>query len=163
MMSIPSDGSPLQSERLTTSESHDIPQHSSPDGAFLLFRRDHGLLQLNLTDRTIRPWYASPFNDHGARFSPDGHWVTYSSDQTGRMEIWIRPFSGPGGPRRVSSEGGHDPVWPRDGREIFYENGGKLYSARVIADGTALRVDPAVMLFEGGFAARRLGSRAPFL
>jgi hypothetical protein len=68
------------------------------------------------------------------------------------MEIWIRPFSGPGGPRRVSSEGGHDPVWSRDGREIFYENGGKLFSARVIADGTALRVDPPVMLFEGGFA-----------
>ena len=68
------------------------------------------------------------------------------------MEIWARPFPDPGAPVRISVDGGHDAVWSRDGKEVFYENAGKIMSARVVSETPSLRFEPARMLFEGGFA-----------
>ena len=154
MLSIPSDGSALQPERVTTpGDKTGIPEESSPDGASLLFRMGEDLWLLSLSDRKARPWFETPsFNEQGGRFSPSGKWVVFSSDQTGRMEIFVRPFPGPGAPIGVSSDGGHDAVWSRDGREILYENGGKLMSSRVISEAPELRFEAPRKLFEGGFA-----------
>jgi hypothetical protein len=63
----------------------------------------------------------------------------------------VRPFPGPGAPVRVSPDGGHDPVWSRDGKELFYHNGPKLLSARVVSQAPDFRVEPPQVLFEGGF------------
>ena len=73
------------------------------------------------------------------------------TDQTGSPEVVFRPFPGPGSPIRVSPGGGHDPVWSRDGKELFYQNAGKLMSAEVITWEPALRLKPPRQLFEGGF------------
>jgi len=152
MFRVPSDGSTLQPERLTTDDSPEIPLASSPDGESLLFRKDDDLWVMSLRDRKMRPWVQTPFSEHAGGFSPNGRWVTYSSTQTGQMEVWVRPFPGPGAPIRVSSDGGHDPVWARDGKELFYENTGKLLAARVVSEAPELRLEPPQVLFEGGFA-----------
>jgi len=59
-------------------------------------------------------------------FSPDGRWVAYLSDESGRQEIYVRPFPGPGGKMQISTEGGTEPMWARNGRELFYRNGDKM-------------------------------------
>ena len=62
-------------------------------------------------------------------FSPDGHWLPYGSDVSGRDEVYIRPASGRGEPIQVSTSGGRHPVWPGDGREIFYATGSEAITA----------------------------------
>jgi serine/threonine-protein kinase len=64
-------------------------------------------------------------------FSPDGDWVAYRSNESGRYEIWVRPYPGPGPSHLVSTDGGETPLWSRDGTEIFYRNGQSLMSAAV--------------------------------
>jgi hypothetical protein len=107
---------------------------------------------LHLTDGKTRRWLQTPFAERDGRFSPDGQWLAYTSDQSGSAEVWVRPFPGPGAPVRVSPDGGRDAVWSRDGKELFYLNGLKMLSARVVRDVT-FRVEAARALFEGGFDA----------
>jgi dipeptidyl aminopeptidase/acylaminoacyl peptidase len=153
MYSIPSDGSVLEPERLIPSgDAPELPLTFTPDGKYVLFRKNDDLWMLDLTDRKARPWFLTPFSEHASSFSPDGKWVAYSSNSTGRLEIWARPFPGTGAPVAVSSDGGHDPVWSKDGREILFENAGKLMSTHITSDTPSLRLEPARMLFEGGFA-----------
>jgi dipeptidyl aminopeptidase/acylaminoacyl peptidase len=66
-----------------------------------------------------------------AHFSPDGHWVAYQSQESGRPEIYVRPFQSAGGKIQISTEGGDEPVWSRDGRELFYVNGDKMMAVEV--------------------------------
>ena len=70
-------------------------------------------------------------NSNAAHFSPDGHWIAYQSAESGRTEIYVRPFQGPGGRTQVSTDGGVEPVWSRDGRELFYINGDKTMAVEV--------------------------------
>jgi len=79
-------------------------------------------------DRTAKPFLQTPFNEFGARFSPDGRWVAYVSDETGRNEIYVRPFPGPGEARRLSVAGGVLPRWRRDGKELFFVENERLMS-----------------------------------
>jgi hypothetical protein len=83
-------------------------------------------------------------------FSQDGKWLAYVTDTTGADEVWVRPFPGPGSPVRVSVNGGHDPVWARDGRELFYQEGAKLMVAAV-ASTSPLQMQAPKLLFDGGF------------
>ena len=148
---LPSDGSVTKPERLTMGESAELPTAWSPDGAFVLFGGATNVFVLQMNGRKTQRWLSTPFHEFGARFSPDGRWVAYVSDQTGPLELWVRPFAGPGAPVRVSSGGGHDPVWSHDGKELFYHQGSKVFSARVALQGAGIRVDAPAMLFEGGF------------
>lgn len=63
------------------------------------------------------------------RFSPDGHWVTYVSNESGAPEVFVRPFPGPGGRTQISAGGGTEPVWSPDGRRLFYLTGNDLMAA----------------------------------
>jgi eukaryotic-like serine/threonine-protein kinase len=150
ILSIAADGSATEPERVTANQNPAVPQDWSPDGAFILFQEMRHLHLLHLTDGKTGRWLQAPFAETDGRFSPDGQWLAYSSDQSGSAEVWVRPFPGPGAPVRVSADGGRDPVWSRDGKELFYRNGLKILSARVAPDVT-LRVDPPQALFEGGF------------
>jgi Tol biopolymer transport system component len=73
-------------------------------------------------DAKPAPWLQTPFNETGARFSPDGRWVAYASDETGKYEVYVRPLRGIGERRRISNQGGLGPRWRSDGKEIFYTN-----------------------------------------
>ena len=78
------------------------------------------------------PFLRSPFNEENAHFSPDGHWIAYSSDESGRQEVYILPTPGKVGvKRRVSTAGGREPVWNPRGGELFYLNENRLMSVQV--------------------------------
>jgi serine/threonine-protein kinase len=148
VLSIPADGSATEPERVVATSSPAAPSDWSRDNV-LLFREMNHLQLLHLADGKIRPWLQTQFLESDGRFSPNGQWLAYTSDQGGSTEVWVRPFPGPGVPVQVSSGGGHDAVWSGDGKEVFYRNGFKLLSARVVP-GAAFRVDPPRVLFERG-------------
>lgn len=98
----------------------------SPDRRILAFTQwdpktgyDIWLLPLD-GERKPRPFLQTPAFEAGAMFSPDGRWVAYTSDESGRYEVYVQPFEGPGGKWQVSAEGGQQPRWARNGRELFY-------------------------------------------
>jgi eukaryotic-like serine/threonine-protein kinase len=71
-------------------------------------------------DRKAFPFSQTQFSEWDGRFSPDGRWMMYSSGESGRREVYVRAFPGPGGKWQVSTQGGQDPEWRRDGKEILY-------------------------------------------
>jgi hypothetical protein len=98
----------------------------SPDGRVILYGVQNSttradLWALPLTgDRVPFPVVQTGFDDLSGRFSPDGKWLAYVSNEAGRYEVYVRPFPGPGEKQQVSIGGGMFPYWSRDGRELFY-------------------------------------------
>jgi serine/threonine-protein kinase len=158
---IPADGSGA-AERLTAGEDQQFAGSWSPDGRVLAFMQDDpatggDIWVLSLEgDRKARPFLLTPSNEGGAMFSPDGRWLAYVSDESGRQEIYVRPFPGPGGKWPVSTEGGTEPMWARNGRELFYRNGDKMMVAAVETKPTFAAAKPRV-LFEGHYEASLIG------
>ncbi|HYM10119.1 MAG TPA: protein kinase [Bryobacterales bacterium] len=72
------------------------------------------------------PFLLTPFDERLPRFSPDGKWLAYVSDESGRNDVYVQPFPGPGPKWLVSTDGGTDPVWSKDGRELFYRQGDQM-------------------------------------
>ena len=103
-----------------------VPFSVSPDGKTLLFGRDtttgaFGVYAISLDGKgEIRPFLQSTFTQTAARFSPNGRWVVYHSNESGRDEIYVQPYPGPGGKWLISTQGGTYPIWAHSGREIFY-------------------------------------------
>ena len=124
----------------------------SPDGKYLLFfridpatQRDIWVLPLEGGPAGVPgkpfPWLATPFNERFPKFSPDGRWVAYESDDSQRFEIYVAPFRGQGGTRQISVGGGMYPRWRADGKEIFYVGAnGRLMAAEVSSKGASLEV-----------------------
>jgi serine/threonine-protein kinase len=71
------------------------------------------------------------FDERSPRFSPDGGWLAYVSDESGRDEVYVQPFPGPGPKWLISTDGGVDPVWSRQGRELFYRKGDDIMAVPV--------------------------------
>ena len=94
------------------------------------------------------PLVSSRFNEHDGRLSPDDRWLAYVSDESGRVEIYVQPFPGPGRKTLISTEGGAEPAWSRDGRELFYRRGQELYAVSFSVDGDA---GQPTLLFTGKF------------
>ena len=90
------------------------------------------------------------FHNYNASLSPDGKWMAYNSDESGRFEVYVRPYPGPGGRWQVSLGGGTEPVWSPTGKEIFYRDGDKMMTAAVRTVG-AFEVGARTQLFEGPF------------
>ena len=152
---VAADGTSNQPETIRSQDDLSVPLDWSPDGTRLLFQQAKApakITVLNLGNLDARPWLATPFSDWGGRLSSNGRWLAYASDQTGALEVWVRPFPGPGAPVRISSSGGRLPMWSRDGKEIFFENGPQLLSVRVLAEAPEFRAAAPQLLFEGGFA-----------
>ena len=131
----PTDGSGGP-ERLTTSEYTQIPNSWSPDGQFLVFQETHptsgrDIWVVQLADRKAQPFLVTPANEGTTRISPDGRWLAYLSDESGRNEIYVQPYPGPGGKRQISAEGGTEPVWNPNGRELFYRSGDRMMAVEV--------------------------------
>jgi Tol biopolymer transport system component len=92
---------------------------------------------------------SATFNLGQAHVSPDGRWVAYVSDESGKNQVYVRPFPGPGGRVPVSIEEGQNPRWSHDGRELFYLDPSKnqVMAVEVSADGT-FRAGQPHALFE---------------
>jgi hypothetical protein len=85
----------------------------------------------------------------GANFSPDGRWVVYASNESGRREVYVSPFPGPGGKEQISTAGGTDARWRRNGREILYLSpDNKLMAAAVIVGRDRVDVGDVKPLFD---------------
>lgn len=87
---------------------------------------DIWILPLQGPDRAPRPFKKSIFDEASPKFSPDGRWVAYCSNQSNRSEVYVEAWPGPGMKEQISSDGGTDPIFSRDGRELFYRNGDKM-------------------------------------
>jgi Tol biopolymer transport system component len=100
-------------------------------------------------DREPFPFLQTQFNESHGQFSPDGRWLAYTSDESGRNEIYVRPFPGPGGKWQISIAGGTLPRWGPGGRELFYlGEDDKIMVAEIKAAGSAIDVTGVRSLFE---------------
>src|SRR5262249_28175317 len=145
-------------EVLTAEEGVHNPSSWSPDGGVLLFTRDNDpdpatrpdIWELRLdAERKTRPYIKTPFSEFAARFSPDGRWVAYVSNEPGHAEVHGRPYAGPGGTFPIGT--GTEPVWAHSGRELFYRNGDKMMAVPVTTSET-FKVGKPEQLFEGRYA-----------
>jgi hypothetical protein len=151
-------------ERLTseTALQQEAPTSFSPDGSLVLVDvfnynntssayTSYDIFVLPLSgERKLRPFLQTKFSEMGARFSPDGRWVAYRSDESGQLEIFVQPFPGPGAKWQISTEGGSEPRWSRSGRELFYLHGYKMLMVDVETKPT-FRPGRPQTLFEGRF------------
>ncbi|MGH9787494.1 MAG: protein kinase domain-containing protein [Candidatus Acidiferrales bacterium] len=153
-----------EAETLVEADSSMGPDSVSPDGRFLLFSRlspgtsgDIWVLPLE-GDRKPYPFLNTPANEYAATFSPDGRWVAYVSLESGRPEVYVRAFPGPGGGKwQLSNEGGTQPVWPKGANEIFYRNGERVMAVPVQTQPTFQPGSPRQL-----FAGRYLTWTGPF-
>ncbi len=129
----------------------------SPDGVSLALVTGFGVGGFNIVlrkiggDTTEIPLVATPANEYGPRFSPDGHWLAYTSDETGRPEVYVRPFPGNGPRVQISNDGGSQAAWSGDSRRIFYRSGSAFMEATVAPSSTTLSVATRRKLFEGSY------------
>jgi Tol biopolymer transport system component len=136
------------------------PQDWSPDGRFVLYRSndpgtgdDLWLLPLD-GDRKPRPLIRTDADETQARFSPDGRWVAYTTNQSGGNEVYVQPFPPSGAQWQVSRDGGMEPQWRSDGKELFYISSDQtLMSVDVRATDTFMAATPKP-LFAIGQATR---------
>ena len=141
---------------MTTSENLHVPMSISPDGQLLAFIESNPTTGLDiwvtsLSDHKAQPFIRTSFNESVARFSPDGRWLAYISNESGRNEIYAQPYPGPGGKRQISTEGGTEPVWNPNGRELFYRSGDKMMAVDIATQPSFSTGKPHV-LFEGGYS-----------
>jgi Tol biopolymer transport system component len=142
-------------EKLAISDFIHVPDSFSPDGQLLAFHEANpttgeDILVLRLSDRKVQPFLRTPFNEADPRFSPDGRWIAYMSDESGRSEIYAQPYPGPGGKWQISTDGGTEPVWNRNERELFYRSGNKMMAVEITTQPNFALGNPRV-LFEGPY------------
>jgi eukaryotic-like serine/threonine-protein kinase len=139
------------------------PGSVSPDGEWLVFEevgggRGYDIFAMRLSgDRTPRPLVASSANERNPRISPDGRWLLFVSEGSGRPEIFAQPFPGPGSRTPVSSNGGIEPLWSRDGRQVFYLEGNRLMAVSVSTTPTFSAGIPRA-LFEARYPSSTTGT-----
>jgi dipeptidyl aminopeptidase/acylaminoacyl peptidase len=146
-----------KAERLTTNESaqSDVSGAWSPDGQTLAYESlvpgaGYDLWVYRLSDHKTQPFLQTRFNEIAPRFSPDGRWLAYVSDESGRSEIYVQPYPGPGGKWQVSTDGGTEPVWARNG-ELFYRNGDKMMAVETNTKSN-FSADKPKLVFERRYA-----------
>jgi eukaryotic-like serine/threonine-protein kinase len=120
-----------QPKLLLHSGENDFIHEWSPDGKLLLYRNGPITWALPL-DGTSKPW--GPYSMENARISPNGRWVAYTSNQSGRSEVYVKSFPPSEGKWQVSVDGGMEPTWRKDGKELYYTSGDKLIAMDVKTD-----------------------------
>jgi serine/threonine-protein kinase len=132
-----------------------VPMSWSPDGANLAFderkpsaERDIWILN---RDGAASPFLVTPFDESSPAFSPDGKWLAYVSDESGRGEVYVQPFPGPGGKWVISTEGGREPAWSVDGRELYFRQGDALMSVAVAASASEFKAGRPAALFSARY------------
>jgi eukaryotic-like serine/threonine-protein kinase len=133
----------------------EAPTSWAPNGQLLAFevadrQTRWDIWVLRMSDRKAESFLRTPFNEGAPRFSPDGHWLAYVSDESGRFEIYVQPYPGRGGKTLISTDGGTEPVWNPTGRELFYRSGNKMMAVDVVTQPSFVARRPR-MLFEGQY------------
>ena len=143
-------------ERLLQSLNELRASSISPDGKLLAYTERHPetghdiwILPLN-GERTPRPVLRTPFQERLPSFSPDGEWLAYESDEPGRSQVYVMRFPDGRDRRQISVDGGTEPLWSTDGRELYFLNSGVLM---VASPGSGSRLAPPKRLFQYAFGA----------
>jgi serine/threonine protein kinase/Tol biopolymer transport system component len=144
-------------ELLFESNENKVATSLSSDGRFVAYtntdtkgnsKQDLWILPL-FGDRKPFPFLQTQFNEFGAQFAPDGHWIAYISDESNNSQIYIAPFPGPGGKWQVSRNGGTEPRWRGDGKELFFlAPDNKMMAVTVNAKESSLELGNAQPLFD---------------
>jgi dipeptidyl aminopeptidase/acylaminoacyl peptidase len=100
--------------------------------------------------RTPSPFAETEFDERDPMFSPDGRSLAYASDESGRSEVYVRPFPKGEGRVVVSTDGGAAPRWRGDGRELFYEANREIWAVAITPTATGLQIGPPARLFDLG-------------
>jgi serine/threonine-protein kinase len=144
-------------ERLTESLDTQYPSAVSPDGRRLIFTEeaprtadDVMMMELDGT-RRVTPLVQSPFNERNGSVSPDGHWLAYEANDSGRVEVYVRPFPDvSSGHWQVSTDGGTRPIWTRSGQELVYASStGALMRVNVARGPSWAATTPTQVVKEG--------------
>jgi Tol biopolymer transport system component len=114
-----------------------VPMSWSPDGRHLAFDERKPGAQRDVWVLTRggdpAPFVLTAFDEGSPAFSPDGNWLAYVSNESGRNEVYVQPYPGPGGKWPISTDGGTEPAWSPDGKELFYRRGDQLLAVTVQA------------------------------
>ncbi len=156
----PFDGSSPM-ERLTTTENAQYPGSWSFDGKTLVFvelRPDSGwdIELLDTTSGLATSFLRSPSNETYPEFSPDGRWIAYTSDESRREEVYVRPVPGSGMKYQISNEGGNQPLWAKDGKRLFYRWQDQVWVVDVETGSGLARLatsKPRLLIKQPGYAA----------
>jgi serine/threonine-protein kinase len=157
----PADGSTDSQSLLDDAKTGWRATSASPDGMSLLVTQNYPPLDIGFFTIGGTPGITmllnAPFSEHNGEFSPDGKWLAFQSDDTGRNEIYVRPFPNVSGSRfPISTNGGTRPAWSRDGREIFYVVPGALVAVSVETTPVFTPGLPRV-LFKGDYLTPQAG------
>jgi serine/threonine-protein kinase len=146
-------------ERLTSKpDVVQTPTSVSADGRWLMFSEGGpnqpggtGVWLMGLEgDRSPRPFFQEPAGESDGQISPDGRWVAYQVPVSSRQEIYVAPFPGPGARHQISTDGGTEPLWSRDGRELFFQSGTQLVAV-TISPGAAFSAGTPRLVHEGRY------------
>jgi len=143
-------------ELLAASQGEKWPSSWTPDGKILAFQEQGPSTGWDIWvvdaagDRKPRPLLQTPFNERYPQISPDGRWMAYTSDESGRGEVYVQPFPGLGRKWQISTEGGTLSTWARSGKELFYLNGKKMMVAEIQTQPEFAAGTPR-LLFEGDY------------
>jgi Tol biopolymer transport system component len=146
-------GESQEDERLFRSTLQSFPQSWSPDGESIVYvtidpktRADIWLVPRS-GDRKPRPLIQTDFAETGGRISPDGHWLVYTSNESGRVNVYVTRFPEATGKWPVSPSGGSHPAWSRDGRELYYRAPNGAIMSVPIERGAEFAPGPPAPLF----------------
>jgi Tol biopolymer transport system component len=127
----------------------------TPDGRTLVIaiarEQQFDIATFTIGDKDLKPLLTSRFNKTSPVLSPDGKWLAYVSDETGRDEVYVQPFPSLNGRWPISNNGGTEPIWSRNGRRLFYRTVGKLMAVDVT--GEPFAASAPVAQFEDRFLA----------
>jgi serine/threonine-protein kinase len=152
------DGSGDEERLITKPDVSHTPTSVTPDGHWLAFTETGaqepggvGIWVMRLDgDRKPQRLFATPAGESNGQLSPDGKWIAYQAPVSSRQEIYVAPFPGPGAKRQISTDGGTEPLWSRDGRELFFQSGDKFMSVAV-APGATFSASTPHVVHEGRF------------
>jgi Tol biopolymer transport system component len=158
-------------QRLAESKSQQYPGSWRPDGKVLAFSPFNSDTHYDIMTLPVegdeksgwkpgepKPFLNSAFNERAPAFSPDGRWLAYASNESGNLEVYVRPFPGPGGKWQVSTVGGAFPKWSRNGKELFYRTtDSKIMVVSYTASADSFHADKPQLWSPGQFTDRGLG------
>ena len=143
-----------EAEQLSTGLENQIPSSWSPDGVLAYIQgvgADWDIWVLPLEgEQKPRKFIDNRFVQRHPQFSPDGRWMAFSSSRSGQHQVYVTPYPGPGSLVQISTDGGTEPVWARNGPELFYRSKDKMMSVSIETNPTFEASSPK-LLFEGAY------------
>ena len=143
-------GREWEAEQLVTGRMTKVPRSWSHNGV-LAYDESGDIWVLSLEgEREPHQFLENEFRERFPKFSPDAQWIAFTSDRSGREEVYVTSYPDKGGIIQVSAEGGSTTAWAPNGKELFYQNGNKIMVVSIQTEPT-FKAETPRLLFEGSF------------